>query len=231
MIPRGCAGCDMPDRVLCGDCTALMTEHVRFDLPGTLTGEGLACGAYRGPVRHAVLQWKDHGDEECDGPFSRLLADLLTGSGRLDGRPLLLVPAPSTSRSMHERGRWHMRQLTVRMASRLKRDGYGDIAVVPLLRTVGAGGKSVQMSGAAQRAQRLDGHIAVTRRANATGERRQVVLVDDIVTSGATMRYCVDALRRGGYDVLTAVVLAHTPLRRVDPEPAADGNCRSPHPR
>lgn len=234
VIPRGCAGCDKPDHVLCGECATLMGGCVSFPMPGTISGEGSACGVYRGPVRRAVLQWKDHGDEECDGPFARMLANTLADTHVLDlsvGRSVTLVPAPSTSRSMRERGRWHMRQLAMRTVAQLKRDGYGDITVVPLLSVRGASGKSVQTSGAAQRSQRLDGHITVADDAGSSGRRNPVVVVDDIVTSGATMRHCVDALRKAGYEVLTAVALAYTPLRDDDAEPVADGNCRSPLPR
>ena len=70
LLPRGCAGCDMPDAVLCDDCRASGGGFMSFAMPGTVSGRAIACGAYRGPLRRAILRWKDHGDEECDGPFA-----------------------------------------------------------------------------------------------------------------------------------------------------------------
>lgn len=44
-----------------------------------------------------------------------------------------------------------------------------------------------------------------------------VILVDDIVTTGATMRSCVETMRKNGATVITVLALAHTPAgKRVD---------------
>ncbi|MFR7431663.1 MAG: hypothetical protein ACLUT3_04100 [Bifidobacterium bifidum] len=70
-----------------------------FAMPGTVSGRAIACGAYRGSLRRAILRWKDHGDEECDGPFADMMADALLSSGLLASDPMpvtTLVPAPSS---------------------------------------------------------------------------------------------------------------------------------------
>lgn len=48
LLPRGCAGCDMPDAVLCDDCRASGGGFTSFAMPGTVSGRAIACGAYRG---------------------------------------------------------------------------------------------------------------------------------------------------------------------------------------
>lgn len=159
LLPRGCAGCDMPDAVLCDDCRASGGGFMSFAMPGTVSGRAIACGAYRGPLRRAILRWKDHGDEECDGPFADMMADALLSSGLLASDPMpvtTLVPAPSSPRSMRERGRWHMRNVTNSLARSLRRRGM-DVDTAALLRTTKTSGKSVQMHGAAQRSRRLQG--------------------------------------------------------------------------
>ncbi|WP_164514649.1 ComF family protein [Bifidobacterium goeldii] len=135
-------------------------------------------------------------------------------TGRTD-RPVLLVPAPSSRSSMRRRGRWHMRALAVRAARMLSHQGF-DVRVIPLLRTTGVSSKSVQMNTIAQRSHRLAGRIAVQRRVfnqhNTTdGDEMRVILLDDIITSGATATYCVQALRDVGAEVLAVVTLAYTP--------------------
>ena len=100
LLPRGCAGCDKPDEVLCPDCRALFREHVTLPLLSSATGTSTAAGSvmstttslvtnmaaipvtitaggvYQGRVRRAILSWKDHGDAECDKAFSLICREL-----------------------------------------------------------------------------------------------------------------------------------------------------------
>lgn len=46
-----------------------------------------------------------------------------------------------------------------------------------------------------------------------------VILVDDIVTTGATMRSCVETMRKNGATVITVFALAHTPAGKQADEP------------
>ena len=195
LLPRGCAGCDMPDAVLCDDCRASGGGFMSFAMPGTVSGRAIACGAYRGPLRRAILRWKDHGDEECDGPFADMMADALLSSGLLASDPMpvtTLVPAPSSPRSMRERGRWHMRNVTNSLARSLRRRGM-DVDTAALLRTTKTSGKSVQMHGAAQRSRRLQGHIVIAAR---PPYPRNVILVDDMLHDGKRIRRLAPLLRQ-----------------------------------
>lgn len=84
----------------------------------------------------------------------------------------------------------------------------------------GVKGKSVQTSGAAQRSQRLKGHVSVCP--SGSLRNTMVILVDDIVTTGATMRSCVETMRKEGATVVTVLALAHTPAgtQKVGPTQA-----------
>ena len=136
VLPRGCAGCDAPDAVVCGECRELLDRTVAFDMPGTSMGRGYACAWYRGAVRRVILGWKDHHDEECDGPLSEAMAVLAarclqsTVSGM---RTVLVVPAPSSSASVHRRGRRHTTVLAAAANDSvvvLAKLGDGDVVVV-----------------------------------------------------------------------------------------------------
>ena len=82
-------------------------------------GRWFACGWYRGAARQSILAWKDHGDEECDRPFSDALCRLAERAGVIDAMDgvreicdtILVVPAPSSIASMRQRGRRHMLSL------------------------------------------------------------------------------------------------------------------------
>lgn len=77
LFPRGCAGCDRPDDVLCEDCMALFSRSSAQTFDGVAMGSWFACGWYRGTVRQAVLAWKDMGMRNVTGRFLKPYADLL----------------------------------------------------------------------------------------------------------------------------------------------------------
>ncbi|WEV64658.1 phosphoribosyltransferase family protein [Bifidobacterium sp. ESL0732] len=214
LLPRGCAGCDKPDEVLCSSCMLLFRHVYRKVLPGDV-GRCYGCSWYQGAVRHAILDWKDHGDEECDCDFASVLVDLAlkvlerpTSYGRI--RILSLVPAPSSAASMHRRGRWQTLPLTRLMARRLNDHGFS-AEVRPVLKLEGVYGKSVQASGAASRSRRIEGHVQVV--GDLRGDDSLFIVVDDIVTTGATMGQCISALRAAGACDVIGLALACTPNR------------------
>ena len=222
LFPRGCAGCDRPDEVLCSECRALFDCGLAQTLDTARMGRWFSCGWYRGAVRQAILSWKDHGDEECDRPFTEALCSLAERAG-LPDQPgmsrdqVLIVPAPSSPASMRQRGRRHMMPLATGLASYL-RDRTGiRVRSCEALENRGTTGRSVETGGTAQRSQRLKGRIAT--RGKVLLKDKAVILVDDIVTSGTTMRRCVDVLSSQGAEVITVLSLAHTPAGK----PTKDG--------
>ncbi len=226
LFPRGCAGCDTPDAVLCGRCEAQFHHCIPFRLRAGVLRSGFACALYRGVVRNAILNWKDHGDEECDGVFiatlNRLFDDLLAGCGRVGEhspdavipREVLIVSAPSSASSLHARGRSQLAPLAKALCAHANARGVR-AAVVPLL-IVRANSKSVETNGADQRAQRARRTICINERAihaEETEACRTVILIDDIVTTGATINRCATVLTEHGYTVFTALALAYTPSK------------------
>lgn len=76
LLPRGCAGCNKPDEILCDTCKNSLSNIYSKDFPGSEYGKLYACGLYENNVRKAILLWKDHNDVECDTPFSNLISSL-----------------------------------------------------------------------------------------------------------------------------------------------------------
>lgn len=218
VFPRGCAGCDRPDAALCPQCSALFTQCRRRELIGDRRAGG-ASGAggipvwsaavYQGAARHAILEWKDHDDVELDAMFADIM-DVLTVRAAVADRcpadqPLLVVPAPSSLQSMRRRGRRHIVPLARAVTRSLHAQGIR-AEVSSLLASNASGGRSVQQTSSAQRAQRIGGRIVI--RGRALHRDAPVVLVDDIITTGATLRQCVKALELGGANVVGALTLA-----------------------
>ncbi len=228
LFPRCCAGCDKPDEVLCEACRALFSQPTAQSFDGVAMQRWFACGWYRGTVRKAVLAWKDHGDEECDRAFADAICALAKASGVIDFvrdrhgscHDVVVVPAPSSPASIRRRGRKHMMPIAKHLAGFLREETGCEVTVRDALENRGVKEKSVQTSGAAQRSQRLKGHVSVCP--SVSLRNTMVILVDDIVTTGATMRSCVETMRKEGATVVTVLALAHTPAgtQKVGPTQA-----------
>jgi predicted amidophosphoribosyltransferase len=216
VLPRTCAGCGVPGAVLCPPCAALLAvprsaapRRFPWGFPPTA-----AAGAYSGPVRPAVNAFKEQGRTELARPLGTALALAVAAVGRAapaPHRPVLLVPVPSTAAGLRRRGRDHVRELTGRAVAEMRAAGL-PAAEARLLRRRGRVRDSAGLSAAARRA-----NLAGTfRRTGRAVPGALLVLVDDVVTSGATLTEAAAELSAdllpGDPPVLGAVVAA-TPRR------------------
>ena len=158
LFPRGCAGCDKPDEVLCEACRALFSQPTAQSFDGVAMQRWFACGWYRGTVRKAVLAWKDHGDEECDRAFADAICALAKASGVIDFvrdrhgscHDVVVVPAPSSPASIRRRGRKHMMPIAKHLAGFLREETGCEVTVRDALENRG-GSKGNQCRPAVRR--------------------------------------------------------------------------------
>lgn len=159
----------------------------------------LALGEYTGPLRQLVLAWKNGGMLHLGARLAPALAPAVTTLAVTGGvRRPHLVPVPSRRGARLRRGEDH----TAELARALGRTGAGrelPLRAAPTTAQEGRGARQRRT-----RKIRLSG--SAVRRAGR--ERAQVVLLDDVVTTGATLRGMHDALTQAGMQVLGAVVVA-----------------------
>ena len=198
LAPPLCTACRLPARsgaVICPACTGAL-EHLG-PAPVPLGGLDVwAPVAYEGPARALVRHLKFHG---ATAPARHMAAAIVAGApAGLLAHPLVAVPSPAPRR--RRRGFCHAALLAEAVSART------GLPVLPLLERAGATGRQVGRA----RSQRL--RTPPRFRAAATG-RGGVVLVDDVVTTGATLAACARALRQKGWRCEHAVAYARTPVR------------------
>lgn len=180
-----CAACQRPfgnsgpaDGAICAPCLAHPPIH-----------DGIAAGTlYTDTSRKLVLAFK-HGRRIALAPMlARLIAARLP-----DPDPArLIIPVPLDRWRMWTRG-YNQAAL---LGRELAKAGHGILHVDALRRikrTPSLGGL-----GAMARARALSGAIALGPNAARTIDGRDIVLVDDVLTSGATSTACIKVLKRAG---------------------------------
>jgi predicted amidophosphoribosyltransferase len=203
VLPLECGGCGAPSTTWCDACATALRVHTdephvatpRID-PGVPV---FALGHYAGPRRQAIVALKEHGRRDLVAPLARALAlgiHQLLGWGILD-IPFIIVPAPTRALAARRRGG----DPVTRIAQRAIQN-HPDIAVVQALKTRALVRDSVGLT-SADRERNLAGRIKVTR--SVSGD---VLLVDDIVTTGATAREAVRMLQKAGANVTAVLTLA-----------------------
>jgi predicted amidophosphoribosyltransferase len=228
VLPRTCAGCAVPGSVLCRRCAALLARprlatprRVPWGFPPTV-----AAGAYRGPLRPVVIAFKEQGRAELAGPLGVALALAVAAVSRgVPERrgPLLLVPVPSSRVALRTRGRDHVRELTRQAVAELRAAGL-PAAEARLLCRRGRVLDSATLS-APQRRANLSGTFLLDPGRPRPGPGALLVLVDDVVTSGATLTEAAAVLAEGalpGALPVVAAVVAATPRMPGTDTPARD---------
>ena len=228
-----CVGCAAPGRSLCRACAAHLPQEAREVRP-TPCPEGLvrcfAAGEYADLLRAAVVAHKEHAAYALLGPLADALA--LAAAPALDhGGTTLLVPVPSRAAVVRGRGHDPVLRMTHRAARSLRRTSPSSapIAVRELLEQHGAVADQAGLDTAARAGNRRDSMVvrAPARAALArAGGAVSVVVCDDVLTTGATVREAQRALQDAGVVVRAVAVVAAT-RRRVAPHPAS---ARAPTP-
>ena len=211
VLPRTCAGCAVPGPGLCGTCRALLRAPAVGLVRPQPCPPGLPHVAaflpYGGPVQRLLLAHKERGRLHLTAPLGRALASAVLVHGR---GPVVLCPVPSSPKAVRQRGHDHAMRLARAAAAALRAEGVPARAarlLVPGRSVVDQAGLS-----AGQRAANVRGALRGT--GSPSG---RVVVVDDVVTTGATLVEAARALTVAGHQVAGAAVVAATSRRRPSP--------------
>ncbi|MGI8804868.1 MAG: ComF family protein [Thermoleophilaceae bacterium] len=201
VAPPVCTSCgaEAAAEPLCGQCRGALRWLAPE--PARATGvEAWAPLAYDGPARAMVSALKFRGAAGLSRTMAAQIAAVAPPGWLEDG---VLVPVPLHAARLRRRG---FNQAELLAASLADRTGLG---LSDCLERRGRGTTQVGR-GRAERAEAIEG--AVTARPGTLVPVRAMV-VDDVVTTGATLAACTRALRAAGARSVRAVAYARTPGR------------------
>ena len=209
--PPRCSGCGLRGRWVCEECLAAVPlfAEPRCSICSMPTHDGVCdcrelplgvdqlwvAGPYDGWLRDAIYDFKFKGETARAPSLAGLLAD---ACGML-GTGVVLVPVPMHAKRRRQRGYDQVGILA---------NAVGKQAGLPVIEALAKNRETVTQVGlsASERSLNLIDAFVV-RPGVALPD--QVILIDDVATTGSTLSECARALRRAGVQTVGAVVIAH----------------------
>ena len=160
---------------------------------------------YEGNVRESLLRYKFGGATGYAKVYGRLVAG--TVRAELAGEYDLVTWVPLSRRRLRERGYDQARLLAKATAKEL------GLPLTPTLHKQRNTQPQSRTGDAAKRRANITGAYRMKRGADVTGKR--VLLIDDVVTTGATLSECARVLGKAGAEQVVCALLTKTAARRL----------------
>ncbi len=215
LAPPLCAGCGREGSSLCAGCSSskILPFGEKCAFCGVVSQASRSCQSCRrggvpshvwvttnheGLARDLLHVYKFEQQRAAADSITRLMIETyLRCSGELEYN-YMVVPVPTATKRVRERGFDHSALLAKKIADRLKIDYQPALGRLGQTRQVGAK--------RSDRLSQMDGKIRVKR--TSAVRDRQILLVDDVITTGATLRVAAKALRQAGAHRVDALVFA-----------------------
>lgn len=209
-FPAACSGCGREGLPLCPVCLPALDARQRLPggtpigLPAEIPAPLLQlewCAPFAGPVRDALHDLKYAGERRLAEPLGAAIARrwALVGIGAQ-----VIVPVPVHAARERHRGYDQAVLIAAVAAGRLG---------LPLARSLERGRATIAQFELGRDERAANVADAFRLRAADSGAHavvgRWVLLVDDVVTTGATLAACATALRRAGAAAVSAIAVAH----------------------
>ncbi|MET4588902.1 phosphoribosyltransferase family protein [Arthrobacter sp. 754] len=236
-VPVDCVCCGAEDLALCVACerrVRLLTGHpfrAEEQAPALMNVDGgillpvVAAGVYREELAQAVLSFKRHGQHQLKAVLARgLERGIAAATSGVDG--VCLVPVPSSTTAFVKRG---FSPIHLLLAALGRGTTGARVPVVDVIRKSRRRAALEKLPGGQKglgrgaRARRVRGSMTVPAYKRSRVAGRRCIIVDDVLTTGATLAEAARALHLSGALVTGAVVLAAT-----RPPDSAGGGSASP---
>lgn len=206
IYPPHCVHCKRGGAVWCMDCQQdiVPVAIVEAEAGGLVLDARGACAEFQGSVRSAIHALKYSGKQRLADPLGALLTATLSTTG---WQPTLLTAVPLHPERLATRGYNQSALLAEQVARR---------CAVPLNNAVLTRTRATRPQVGLNYHDRQQNMAAAFLSGDVQGQ--SVVVIDDVYTTGATLRGCAAALRQAGAVKIWALTV--TSARSVDADRA-----------
>lgn len=209
LAPSRCAACDdsldnaQPHQLLCAACLTLCEPCPASALPLVPGAPScLSLFAYGGPIQTALLRLKWQGRDDLAKPLGLLLRPLVATMLR-SYEADFLVPIPLHPQRLRQRG-YNQAMLLARAAQPLHSSSLRLHAGLLMATRATTAAHHQRRK---ERLLRVESRFAVPPKTKALVANRRIILIDDVITTGATVTACAMALRQAGASDVRAISL------------------------
>lgn len=205
LFPEFCFGCHAKDTILCDDCL------LKIKINDRATEENImAIFDYRDNlIKKIIWQLKYHNQKNLGKKMGQILfefsKDKLSEMVFLSsGKPLIVIPVPSSRERLRNRGYNHAEILAKWFCKENPENlELNNKIVFKKLETI----HQAKISNKKERLANIRNSFSIKNEVNIKG--RSVILIDDVTTTGGTFFEIIKVLKKSGVKKIFAIALAH----------------------
>ncbi len=203
LFPVFCVGCEKEGSALCGDCTKkIIVRRVPSLLhPRAIRTVYAACEYNQPLVSELIKQLKYNGIKENSEHCAELVLSHLSLVDFITPSNTVAVPVPLSRRRLGERGFNQSALIAQHIACALSLPFF-----TGALARVRHTARQTEMKERKERIENVKG--AFTCAAAHAVQEKNIILIDDVATTGATLSECAKALKAAGAKKIIAFVVA-----------------------
>ena len=159
-----------------------------------------SCGKYKGKLKDIILLYKYRHFQVLGKDLAHLVYRALCGEEEIWWKVDLVLPVPLHPKRKKERG-FNQAQIIAKELARITRIEVGDQLLLKIKNVPPQTSRTVE-----EREENVSGAFAVAEKDKIKG--KVVLLVDDVYTTGSTIRGCSSVLRNAGVKEVKALTVA-----------------------
>ncbi len=205
LFPYSCRGCGKIGKILCCRCKKYIKKYpIEINADSDLEWV-VAAGRREGLLKQLIVEYKYEGRRGAAEVLTDFLVRALVCRGEfeeLKRRGLVIVPLPTIRRHIRERGFDHTKKMTRLMARKLGLKSEDLLLRVNNTVQVGADEKKRVLQ--ARSAYSVNQKLIQSRRVK---KCQPILLVDDVWTTGASMKATAKILKKNGFKKVYGIVI------------------------
>ena len=191
LFPQKCLGCKKENEILCSDC---LLKINRPDTPH-LNGIHIAANYQDLVLKKALWMLKYQGVKQLAKPLAELIRERIWK--KLETENWLLVPVPLSKNKLRHRGYNQAEMIAGELSGNVRAD-----ILFKKFHTK----SQVEVKNKEERLANIIGSFEVRNPETIRGKK--IILIDDVLTTGATMREAKKVLKQAGAKKVVGVVVA-----------------------